>query len=71
MSSSNNGSQNEDWAGFALSVNGNETKDFILSIDFEKFKTVIVTVKGVERPIKKIVITKKDLDQLIKLYNQN
>jgi len=36
-------------------------------------KTVFetVTVKGVERPVKKIVITKKGLDKLVKLFNQN
>lgn len=28
--------ENEDWVGFTLSVNGNETKDFTLSIDFAK-----------------------------------
>ncbi len=28
--------ENEDWQGFTLSVNGNETKDFALSIDFAK-----------------------------------
>lgn len=39
--------ENEDWAGFALSVNGNETKDFILSIDFAKKLSMLArTEKG-------------------------
>ena len=34
--------EEEDWVGFVLMTNGNETKDFILSIDFAK-KTIYVS----------------------------
>lgn len=38
---------NEDWVGFALSANGNETKDFALSIDFAKKISMLArTEKG-------------------------
>ena len=58
--------ENQDWKGFTLSVNGNETKDYALTVDFAKRLAMMARTEKGEQARQYFIQCEKQLMELTK-----